>query len=64
MSENLVLDALTREGVLISASVRYPRFTRRLKPEDLGLERDEVNDRLIALGHKKLLPREALAEHT
>ena len=31
MSENLLLDALTREGVLISASVRYLRFTRRLK---------------------------------
>lgn len=62
MSENILLDALTREGVLISASVRYPRFTRRLKPEDLGLAGEEVNDRLISLGHKKLLPREALAE--
>ncbi len=61
MSDNLVLEALTREGVLISASVRYPRFTKRLKPEDLGLADDEVNQRLISLGHKKLLPRDALA---
>ena len=61
MSENVLLEALTREGVLISASVRYPRFTKRLKPEDLGLADDEVNQRLISLGHKKLLPRDALA---
>lgn len=61
MNDNPLLDALTREGVLISASVRYPRFTRRLKPEDLGLAGDEVNERLISLGHKKLLPRDALA---
>jgi hypothetical protein len=61
MSDNTLMDALTREGVLVSASVRYPRFTKRLKPEDLGLESDEVNERLISLGHKKLLPRDALA---
>lgn len=61
MSDNSLMDALTREGVLVSASVRYPRFTKRLKPEDLGLDSDEVNDRLISLGHKKLLPRDALA---
>jgi hypothetical protein len=61
MSDNALMDAVTREGVLISASVRYPRFTKRLKPEDLGLESDDVNERLISLGHKKLLPRDALA---
>jgi hypothetical protein len=61
MSDNALMDAVTREGVLVSASVRYPRFTKRLKPEDLGLESDDVNERLISLGHKKLLPRDALA---
>ena len=54
------LDALTQKGVLISVSVRYWRACKKLNPEDLGLSRDQVDDRLIALGHKKLLPREAL----
>ncbi len=57
---NHLLDALTREGVLINVSVRYWRATRKLNAEDLGLDPDTVTDRLINLGHKKLLPREAL----
>ncbi len=56
-----LLDVLTREGVLINVSVRYWRATKKLNAEDLGLDRDKVTDRLISLGHKKLLPREALA---
>lgn len=62
MNDNPLLDALTREGVLISVSVRYPRFTKRLQPQDLGLEDNDVNERLISLGHKKLLPKDALAD--
>jgi len=57
---NHLLDALTREGVLINVSVRYWRATRKLKAEDLGLNPDNVTERLISLGHKNLLPREAL----
>ena len=60
MNDNL-LDVLTREGVLINASVRYWRATKQLKAEELGLQADQVTDRLIKLGHKKLLPKEALA---
>ena len=41
-------------------SVRYWRATRKLNAEDLGLDPDNVTERLISLGHKKLLPREAL----
>src|SRR5512137_1006879 len=59
-NNNHLLDALTREGVLINVSVRYWRATRKLNPEDLGLDPDNVTERLISLGHKKLLPREAL----
>lgn len=59
-NNNHLLDALTREGVLISVSVRYWRATRKLNAEDLGLNPDNVAERLISLGHKKLLPREAL----
>lgn len=59
-NNNHLLDALTREGVLINVSIRYWRATRKLNPEDLGLSLDHVTDRLISLGHKKLLPQEAL----
>jgi hypothetical protein len=56
-----LLTLLTREGVLINASVRYPRFHKKLKPADLGLSPDQVSERFVSLGHKRLLPREALA---
>ena len=59
-NNNHLLDVLTREGVLINVSVRYWRATRKLNPEDLGLDPGNVTDRLISLGHKKLLPKEAL----
>ena len=57
-----LLSALTREGVLINASVRYPRFHKKLSPADLGLSPDQVSERLMSLGHKRLLPQEALAD--
>jgi hypothetical protein len=56
-----LLDALCAKGVLLSVSVRYWRARTRLAAEDLGLQRRQVSDRLIALGHKRLVPREALA---
>ena len=61
MNGNHLLDILTREGVLINLSIRYWRAAKKLRAEDLGLNPDDVTDRLISLGHKKLLPREALA---
>jgi hypothetical protein len=60
MQESQLLDVLTREGVLINVSVRYWRATKKLKAEDLGLDPDKITDRLISLGHKKLLPKDAL----
>lgn len=56
-----LLQVLTREGVLINVSVRYWRGCKKLKAEDIGLEADDVSDRLISLGHKRLLPKEATA---
>jgi len=58
---NNLLQTLTREGVLINVSVRFWRAHKKLRPEDIGLEPDNVSDRLISLGHKRLLPREATA---
>ncbi len=54
-----LLGVLTREGVLINVSVRYWRGQKKLRPEDIGLDSDNVSDRLISLGHKRLVPREA-----
>jgi len=62
MATNPLLDVLTREGVLVNVSVRFWRGCKKLKPEDLGLDAQDVSDRLISLGHKRLLPRDATAE--
>src|SRR5438046_9074822 len=59
MQDNQLLDVLTRAGVLIHVSVRYWRATKKLNAEDLGLDPDKITD-LISLGHKKLLPKDAL----
>ena len=59
---NQLLEVLTREGVLINVSVRFWRGCKKLKPEDVGLDPNDVSDRLISLGHKRLLPKDALAE--
>src|SRR5216683_2875787 len=56
-----LLQVLTREGVLISVSVRYWRGCKKLNAEDLGLDSRKVSDRLISLGHKRLLPKDATA---
>lgn len=56
-----ILDALGREGVLANVSVRYWRAAKKLEAADLGLSESQVTERLIVLGHKRLLPREALA---
>jgi hypothetical protein len=58
---NDLLKVLTREGVLLSVSVRYWRGCKKLRAEDLGLNPRNVSDRLISLGHKRLLPKEATA---
>ena len=56
-----LLHVLTREGVLVKVSISFWRGTKKLKPEDIGLKESQVSDRLISLGHKRLLPKEALS---
>jgi hypothetical protein len=56
-----LLEAVCRRGVLCATSVRYWRGCKRLNAEDLGLDPAHVSDRLIQLGHKRLVPREALS---
>jgi hypothetical protein len=58
---NGLLSILTREGVLLKVSVHYWRGCKKLKPEDIGLEKKNLSDQLISLGHKRLLPKDALA---
>ena len=57
--ESPLLSLLTREGVLVKVSVRYWRGCKKLKAEDLGLKSADISDRLISLGHKRLLPKES-----
>lgn len=59
-SQSTLLDAVCRRGVLVATSVRYWRGCKRLNAEDLGLDPAHVSDRLIQLGHKRLIPRDAL----
>jgi hypothetical protein len=56
-----MLELLTREGVLLSVRVSFYRAAKKLQASDLGLDADDVTDRLISLGHKRLLPKEVLA---
>jgi len=49
------------DGEFCATSVRYWRGCKKLRPEDLGLDPAHVSDRLIQLGHKRLVPRDALA---
>jgi hypothetical protein len=59
---NPLLEAVCQRGVLISTSIRYWRGCKRLTAEDLGLDPNQVSDRLIQLGHKRLISRDALAD--
>jgi hypothetical protein len=59
-NQNL-LSVLTREGVLIKVSIRYWRGCKKLRPEDIGLKQADLSNRLISLGHKRLLPKDALS---
>src|ERR1017187_5321261 len=58
---NGLLSILTREGVLLKVSIHYWRGCKKLRPEDIGLERKNLSDQLISLGHKRLLPKDTLA---
>jgi hypothetical protein len=55
-----LLEAVCRRGVLCAARVRYWRGCKKLDPEDLGLNPARVSDRLIRLGHKRLVPKDDL----
>lgn len=61
-TEQSLLDAVCQRGVLINTSIRFWRGCKRLKPEDIGLDPSQVSDRLIRLGQKRLIPKDALAD--
>jgi len=56
-----LLEAVCKRGVLCNVSLRYWRGCKKLSAEDLGLDPSQISERLIQLGHKRLIPREALA---
>jgi hypothetical protein len=41
-NQNNLFNVLAGAGVLIDVSVRYWRGTKKIKPEDLGLDQDQV----------------------
>jgi len=59
---NPLLEAICQRGVLISTSIHFWRGCKRLRPEDLGLDPGAVSKRLIQLGQKRLIPKDALAD--
>jgi hypothetical protein len=63
-TDNPLLDAVCEKGVLISTSIHIWRGCKRLKPEDLGLDPIKVSKRLIQLGQKRLIPKDALQDFT
>lgn len=62
MENHQLLDGICQKGVLITTTVRYWRGCKRLKPEDLGLKPTDVSARLIRLGQKRLVPKDALSD--
>jgi hypothetical protein len=62
ISTSSLIDGICHKGVLLSVSIRYWRGCKRLKPEDLGLDPSKVSKRLIALGQKRLIAKEALSD--
>ena len=61
-NHNGLLSILTKEGVLLKVSVSYWRGHKKLRPEDIGLEKKHPSERLISLGHKRLLSKDCLPE--
>jgi len=55
------LNEVFRKGCLVDLNVSQWLAERRLQPEDLGLQPEEVPPNFV-LGHKKLIPAEAIAE--
>ena len=59
--ERAVLDALMQRGVLVEIHCRCWSGQKALRPEDLGLEPSDVNEELMSLGRKNLVPKASLA---
>lgn len=62
MENHQLLHGICQRGVLINTTVRYWRGCKKLKAEDLGLKPNDVSARLIRLGQKRLIPRDALTD--
>ena len=62
MKNNQLLDVLTRQGVLIAVNISYWQAQKKLTAQDIGIDPDDVTERLISLGHKRLLPRTEIVQ--
>lgn len=55
-----VLDTVMKRGVLMTYHIRYWRAHKKLNPEDIGIAKESVNEKLVSLGHKKLVSSDVL----
>ena len=56
-------ELLFDRGTLVDLYIGKPTFQRKLKPGSLLLK-DVINEEVLQLGNKRLMPKEALALHT
>lgn len=57
-SNKQALDSIFQKGVLIDLNISFWHGRKALKPEDLGLDQSEVNEKLFSLGQKRHLPKD------
>ena len=60
-TERNVLDALMQRGVLVEVRCHCWGGRKALKPEDIGLETSDINEELMSLGQKRLVPKSSLS---
>jgi len=60
--DNRVMESLFLTGCCLKDKIRIWSAQKKLKPEDLGFGNEDVNDKLITLGSKFLIPKDEIRE--
>jgi hypothetical protein len=60
-----IYDKLLKKGAVFMLDISIWGGRKKLKPEDIGMPQDEVNEKIMSLGSKYLVPKEEIqALHT
>lgn len=60
-----IYDKLLKKGAVFMLDISIWGGRKKLKPEDIGMSQDEVNEKIMSLGSKYLVPKEEIqALHT